>query len=404
MFWIAYKMLTGDRAKYIGIIAGVTFAALLIAQQVSIAWGLLRRTTSTIQDIADVDIFVMDPDVEYIDDLKPLNDNDLYRVRSVPGVAWAVPLYKGQGRLKLDVGKRNPDNPDDPGTFQQVIVLGLDDATLVGAPREMVLGSLAALREPDAVIMDVKGFQYLWPQEPLESAIGKVLEMDDHRAVIVGLCKASDTFQTFPVLYARYHQALEFVPQERRAMSAILVGAEEGVNHEEVCRRIEERTGKGKDASQGEHARALKALTRDGFVRLTMEYFMKNTGILMNFSITTVLGFIVGCAIAGQTFYTFTLENLNQFGSLKAMGVTNIRLVGMVLFQAIIVGVLGFCLGAGLAAVFGEIVPRFSRLAFFMNWRVLVGTFAAVMLIVTLASLVCVRKVLVLEPAVVFRG
>jgi putative ABC transport system permease protein len=176
MFWIAYKMLTGDRAKYIGIVAGITFAALLIAQQVSIAWGLLRRTTSTIQDIADVDIFVMDPDVEFIDDLKPLSETDLYRVRGVPGVAWAVPLYKGQARLKLDVGRRDPDHPDDPGTFQQVIVLGLDDATLVGAPREVVLGSLADLREPDAVIMDVNGFKYLWPTEPLENAIGKVLE------------------------------------------------------------------------------------------------------------------------------------------------------------------------------------------------------------------------------------
>ncbi|HKI32979.1 MAG TPA: ABC transporter permease [Gemmataceae bacterium] len=394
MNWIAWKMLTGDRAKYIGIVAGVTFAALLIAQQVSIALGLLLRTTSTIQDIADVDVFVMDPDVEYIDDLKPLTDNDLYRVQGVAGVAWAVPFYKGQGRLKLDVGRR-----DGPGLYQQVIVLGLDDATLVGAPREMVLGSLAALREPDAVVMDVAGFQYLWPGEPLESALGRVLEMNDHRAVIVGLCKASDTFMTFPILYTRYHQALQFVPQERRVMSAVLVGAEEGVSPEEVCRRIEERAGK---ASGG--GRALKALTRNGFKRTTIDYFMKNTGILLNFSITTALGFVVGCAIAGQTFYTFTVENLNQFGALKAMGVTNRRIVGMVLFQALVVGLLGFGIGAGLAALFGEVVPRFTRLAFFMHWTILAGTLVAVLLIVALASLLSIRKVLVLEPAVVFRG
>ena len=50
-------------------------------------------------------------------------------------------------------------------------MLGLDDATLVGAPREMVLGSLAALREPDAVVMDEAGFKYLWPGEPLQSAV-----------------------------------------------------------------------------------------------------------------------------------------------------------------------------------------------------------------------------------------
>src|SRR3954469_10715993 len=114
MNWIALRMLTGDRAKYIGIVAGVTFAALLIAQQASIACGLLLRTTAQIQDIADVDIWVMDQNVEFIDELKPLTDDDLYRVQGVPGVAWAVRFYKGQGRLKLG-----------DGNYQQAIVLGL---------------------------------------------------------------------------------------------------------------------------------------------------------------------------------------------------------------------------------------------------------------------------------------
>src|SRR5947209_19560782 len=111
-------MLTGDKAKYAGIVAGVTFAALLIAQQASIGCGLLLRTTSTIQDIADVDIFVMDPNVEFIDELKPLTENDLYRVQGVPGVAWAIRFYKGQGRLTLDVGDR-----EGAGLYQQVSVL-----------------------------------------------------------------------------------------------------------------------------------------------------------------------------------------------------------------------------------------------------------------------------------------
>ena len=209
MTWIALKMLTGDRAKYVGIIAGVTFAALLIAQQASIGCGLLLRTTSTIQDVADVDIWVMDRDDEFIDELKPLTDDDLYRIQGVPGVEWAVPFYKGQGRVKLDAGR-----PDGAGLYQQVIVLGLDDATLVGAPREMVAGSLADLRIPDAVVMDENGYKYLWPKETPHA--GRVFEMNDHRAVVVGVCKASDTFQTFPILYTRYNQALQFVPQARR--------------------------------------------------------------------------------------------------------------------------------------------------------------------------------------------
>ncbi len=395
MNWIAFKMLVGDRAKFLGIVAGLTFAALLIAQQASIGTGLLLRTTSTIQDVADVDIWVMDPYVQFIDELKPLTENDLYRVRSVPGVQWAVRFYKDQGRMKLGVGSKNQ-RDDNKAKYQQTIVLGLDDATFVGAPRFMVAGSLADLRQPDAVIIDEDGYKYLWPNEPI--VLGRELEMNDHRAIIVGVCKASATFQTFPIFYTRYNNAVQYVPQARKVMSGILVGTEPGADKQEVCRRIEERT------KPSSNVPGLKALTREQFIDATLMYFVKRTGIVVNFSITVALGFIVGCAIAGQTFYSFTLENLNQFGSLKAMGVSNRRIAGMVLFQGLVAGTLGYCLGVGLAALFGEVVPRFSRLAFLMPWQVLVGTAAAVAIIVIGASLVSVIKVLRLEPAVVFRG
>ena len=378
MNWIALKMLMGDRAKYLGIIAGVAFAALLMAQQASIFIGLLLLTSSQIRDVVDADIWVMDPSVEYIDEIKPLIEDDLYRVQGVPGVAWAVRFYRGQARLKLG-----------DGNYQQAFVLGLDDATLVGAPREIILGSLADLRRPDAVIMDEEGFKYLWPDQPL--AVGRVLEMNDHRAVIVGICKASRTFQTFPVLYTRYHQALQYIPQERKVMSFVLARAEPGLTPAAVCARIRQQTGR-------------EALTRNEFVWRTMSYYLRRTGIPVNFGITVTLGFIVGCAIAGQTFYTFVLENLNQFGSLKAMGVSNGRILRMVLLQGLVVGAIGYGIGIGLAALFGELASLSGRLAFYMSWHILVGTGVAVLIIVLASSLISVQRVLRLEPAVVFRG
>jgi putative ABC transport system permease protein len=173
-----------------------------------------------------------------------------------------------------------------------------------------------------------------------------------------------------------------------------------------VCRRITEQT-RLKPMKSGDAPReGLKALTREQFIRSTLMYYVTRTGAMVNFGITVSLGFIVGCAIAGQTFYTFTLENQEQFGSLKAMGVTNWRIVGMVLTQAFVVGLLGFSLGVGAAALFGTLMVSIGKswLAFYMPWQVLVGTAAAVALIVALSSLLSVYKVLVLEPAVVFRG
>ena len=101
MYWIALKMLVGDKAKFLGIVMGLTFAAALITQQGSIFCGLMLRTCAQITDITGADLWVMDPSVRFVDDIKPMLESNLQRVRGVDGVKWAVPLYKGNGRAKL---------------------------------------------------------------------------------------------------------------------------------------------------------------------------------------------------------------------------------------------------------------------------------------------------------------
>jgi putative ABC transport system permease protein len=238
--------------------------------------------------------------------------------------------------------------------------------------------------------MDEAGYRRIWPQQPYR--LGRVFEMNDRRAVLVGLTKASRTFQSFPIIYTRYSQAVLFAPRERKVLSFVLADAESGVPAEEVCRRIEAQTG-------------LQAVTRQQFIVKTIRYYLAKTGIPVNFAITVLLGFIVGTAIAGQTFYLFTVENIRQFGALKAMGTSNWTILVMVLSQAVQVGIVGYGVGVGLAAMFGYAVARGqSRLSFFMPWQVLAITGVAVFLIVLLASLLSIRKVLVVDPAIVFRG
>src|SRR5262249_28484440 len=159
-------------------IVGITFASLLMTQQVSIFLGVLRMATGQIRDIEDAEIWVLAPRVRYVDDLEPLSDRRLPQVRSIPGVAWAVPLYKGISRAYLEDGR-----------FQQLLLVGLDDTTLVGAPQVMVVGQVADLHQPDAIILDEVGQQLLWPDQPPQ--VGKELTINDRRARVVGICKAS---------------------------------------------------------------------------------------------------------------------------------------------------------------------------------------------------------------------
>ncbi|MGL6094275.1 MAG: ABC transporter permease [Fimbriiglobus sp.] len=382
MNWVALRMLTGDTTKFLGIVFGVSFAALLMGQQAAIFCGLMRNTTSQIRDIEGGDIWCMDDNVQFVDDVKPMSENKLLRVRGVPGVKWAVRLYKGLGRAKLS-----------DGNFQQVILIGLDDATLVGAPRpdRVISGDLGDLRQPNAAFLDEFGWRYLFKDEPFRP--GKTIEMNDKRAVIVGLVKCHPTFQTFPILYCTYSQAVQFVPQERKTLTFVLAKADDGVAPEALCRAISQRTG-------------LKAETNDQFFWTTIGYYMKRTGIPINFGITVCLGFFVGCAIAGQTFYLFTIENIKQFGCLKAMGVSNFRLIRMILLQGLVVGVIGYGLGIGGAALFGYVFERAVKStppAFYFGWQIMAVAGGAVAVIVALSALLSMKKVLFLEAGVVFR-
>lgn len=380
MNWVAWKMLTGDRAKYLGTVFGVAFGVLLISQQTSIFVGIISRTASQVIDVQEPDFWVMDPFTQNADDIKPLSESDLYRIRGVPGVEWAVRLYKGQARARTESGH-----------FWQSILMGLDDQSLVGAPIKMRQGDLADLRRPDAVIIDEIGYRLLWPDGPIE--LGRELEMNDRRAVIVGICDVSSPFFTFPVIFTRYSLAMNYVPPQRRQLSFVVGRISAGQNLPAVLSAIEKQT-------------SLRAYDNRAFFWTVVGYYLRNTGIPVNFGITILLGFLVGAAIAGQTFYLFTLENLKQFGALKAMGVTNTRLVGMVLLQATLVGVIGYCLGIGMTSAFFEFTadlnPNLRGLH--LLWEIAAGSAATVVVIVLLASLMSLRKVLVLEPAVVFRG
>jgi putative ABC transport system permease protein len=199
------------------------------------------------------------------------------------------------------------------------------------------------------------------------------------------------SFQNFPFVYTTYERALSVTPEERRKLSYVLASPVSGVSPEELARRIHEQTGLG-------------AFTEEQFGWKTVRWILKNTGIGVNFGTTVLLGFIVGMAIAGQTFYLFTVENLPQFGALKAIGASTGMLARMILLQSFTVGSIGYGVGVGLATLFGLTAGSGGRLPFVETWPLLVGVAVALLLICSVSSAISIRKLAKLEPAIVFRG
>ncbi|OBX19374.1 ABC transporter permease [Erythrobacter sp. QSSC1-22B] len=378
MLWIAIRMLTGDKQKFYGLVFGIAFSTLLITQQLTIFVNLVERGASGVYNVPTADVWVMDEVSRTTDVNFPMPSTALDKVRSVPGVEWAVP------HLRANASVRSGD-----GDLEGVSVIGVDDATLIGLPKRMAQASADVLSSPDSVIIDDVGTTRMY--EAGQSPIGQRLELNDQRAVIMGIADAIPSFTSQVTLYTKYSRALNYVPGTRNRMSFVLVGASDGVAPAELTARITELTG-------------LRARTRDQFAQDGVDFIIQNTGIPLNFGITVMLGFIVGVAIVGLTFSLFIRDNIKQFGALKAIGVTNAKIRGMVASQAALVGLVGYGLGVlgTVAFIWGfSANPTFK--GFYIPWQVPLVSLAAVALILALTGWLALRNVLKTEPASVFR-
>ena len=378
MNWIAIRMLTGDRTKFLGLVFGIAFSTLLITQQLTIFVNLIGRGATPVYNVGTVDLWVMDPVSRTPDVVFPMPSTALDRVRSVPGVAWAVPHLRSVASVRTPVGD-----------LEGVSIIGVDDATLTGLPRGMTVGTPDVLSQTDSVIIDDVGAVRMFPAG--ESPIGQRLELNDQRAVIRGIADAIPSFTSQVTLYTKYSQALRYVPGTRNRLSFVLVGAADGITGPQLAARIAAETG-------------LRARPREDFANDGINFIVENTGIPLNFGITVALGFIVGVAIVGLTFSLFIRDNLKQFGALKAIGVTNGKIRRMVAAQAGLVGLIGYGLG-----VLGTVLFIWSFSAeptfkgFYIPWQIPLISLAAVTIILAFTGWIALRRVLKTEPAAVFR-
>jgi putative ABC transport system permease protein len=384
MLRLALKMLFGDTAKYLMLIVGIFFATFLIAQQASVFCGLMMWTTATLKNVP-APIWVVEEKVEQVNETNPMRDTDVARVRSVDTVAWAMPLYSGIQRVRLA-----------NGSFKIIQLIGIDPATLAGAPAKMIAGRLEDLRLPNTVVIDDLAVKRLANKRGETIKVGDSFEINDIEARVVGICEAMNSFTGGPYVWTTYDRALQYTPSTRKMLSAVIAAPKPGLSEEEVAEDIERQTGM--------KAYLNRAGSERDFNMRTIWWYVKNTGIPISFGTTVVVGFIVGMAISCQTFYAFVLENIRHLGALKAMGASNSMLCLMLIVQAFTVGIIGFGIGMLGTAGFAMGALKNEQPPFYMPLEVPVFAFLIILFICMLASLMGIWKVSRFEPAMVFRG
>jgi putative ABC transport system permease protein len=372
---IGFKLLVNDKGKFSALLIGITFAVFLMMQMTAMFAGILNRAFSTVTNIGAT-MWIMDPAVNTATSAIPMPDYLLDAVRSMDGVSYAVPLFIGGALVKLD-----------SGTYQSVNVVGLDDTSLFGRP-ELEQGNIQDIYADNA-FMVVNDAEFSKLENP---KVGTVFELNDHRGVIVGIARvAANGLNGVPTLYTTYSRAIEYIPTTRFTISYVLAQAKSDAAVAGIKQQV---------AKLG-----YVALTKDEFNKQITNFYTYKTGIGTNILLMTVISFIVGLSISGQTFYTFILENLEKFGALKAIGAKGRELVYMILFMATFTALTGYGLGVGLVTLMIWIarsrLPNYAAIITFWNLGMALGM---VIVIAGISSYVGVRKVLKIEPFDIFRG
>ena len=372
---IGFKLLVNDKAKFSALLIGITFAVFLMMQMTAMFAGILNRAYSTSTNIG-APMWIMDPAVYTATSPIALPDYLLDSVRSMDGVDYAVPIYIGGAQVRLA-----------SGTYQGVTVIGLDDTSLFGRP-ELEQGRLEDIYADNSFLV-VHDAEFSKLNNP---KIGTTFELNDHRGVIVGIARvASNGLNGVPTLYTTYSRAIEYIPTTRFTISYVLLQAKNPAAIPAIKAQV---------ARLG-----YIALTREEFNARIADYYTYQTGIGTNILLMTIISFLVGLSISGQTFYSFILENLEKFGALKAIGAKGRELVYMILFMATFTALIGFGLGVGLVTLMISItrarLPNYAAIITFWNLGL---AFAMVVIIAGISSYFGIRRVLKIEPFDIFRG
>ena len=372
---IGFKLLVNDKAKFSALLIGITFAVFLMMQMTAMFAGILNRAFSTVTNVGAA-MWIMDPAVNTATSAIPMPDYLLDAVRSMDGVSYAVPLFIGGAQIRLD-----------SGTYQSVNVVGLDDTSLFGRP-ELEQGNIQDIYADDAFVV-VNDAEFSKLENP---KIGTIFELNDHRSVIVGIARvAANGLNGVPTLYTTYSRAIENLPTTRYTISYVLVQPK----NDAAVAGIKQQVAK----------LGYVAFTKDEFEQRITDYYTYQTGIGTNILLMTVISFIVGLSISGQTFYSFILENLEKFGALKAIGAKGHELIYMILFMATFTALTGYGLGVGLVTLMISLaryrLPNYAAMITFGNLGM---AFGMVILIAGISSYVGIRKVLKIEPFDIFRG
>jgi putative ABC transport system permease protein len=372
---IAWRNLVHDRLRFVVTLVGIAFSTLLMGIQLGMLLNFIH-TTSTIVDHAGADIWITAPGALSVDLATPIQERRRFQALSIEGVEKAEPYFLHFGFWQRSDGLR-----------QTVIVIGVDPDAEMGLPPNLVLGPSVreALASPDGVIIDE-----LYAEKLGVTSLNQLVEINDQRARVVGFTKGVRTFTQSPYVFTSLRNSRLYLRKSDNAITYVLIRLKKGADQGKVIAELKERMPD------------VDVFPASEFSRRSEKYWLFTTGAGATIVSSALLALMVGVVISAQTLYASTMDRLPEYAVIRAIGGPSSYLYRIVIYQAVIGGVLGSMIGLSIVATVVYLSRDLSSSPEVPIWLgLLLGVLAVLMCVG--ASLLSLKKITAIDPVKVFR-
>jgi putative ABC transport system permease protein len=370
---VGVAMMFHDRLKMLGTLIGVVFAVVLANQQAGTFLGLLYKNVMFVRN-TDADLWVVPPGTDTLSGGKLLSTTGaLYQAKALPGAERAEPILYSTATIAL---------PN--GGSEAVTLIGTKAPAYMGGPWNVVAGSKDVLGRPDTMIFEDSDRETLGGLN-----LTSVREVNGRRVVVGGFVWGlvpfgpSFAFADFELARELTHTASD---QANFVVVKLAPGASAAAAKAELGRRVPE-------------AMVVTGAELEG--RIVAQLIFRSA-IGVTFGTSTLFGLIVGFVIVSLSMFSAVVDNVREFGTLKAVGATNADLALLLLVQSVLYGVMGSIVGLAVVTRVAAGI-RSAKLALMLPAPMFAGTVVLMVGMCMFASSLALWRLRKVEPAMVFR-
>ena len=372
IYRLASRNLLHDRLRFIATVVGIVFSIVLVTVQLGLYLGFGRMVTTMI-DHTSADLWIMPVGTKCFEDPSLLDERKRFQALSISGVTQAIPVVIGYADWRVPGGGTTP-----------VFIIGSDLRAGGLLPWNVVEGSVDDLAIPGAVAVDRSYFDRLGVR-----GIGASAEVRDHKVEVRAVTRGIRSFTTTPYVFAPLDRARSYTGLSPNKATYFLVRVAPGANVEGVRDRLRANLSD------------VEVLTTAEFRERSRSFWLFDTGAGAALFAGALLGMIVGTVIVAQTLYSSTKDHLNEFATLRAIGSSGIYIHKVIICQALINAVVGFCLAAGIGLIVVQATSG-SALPIVMTPGLTVVLFALTVVMCVISAIAAIVQVTRIDPAMVF--